>query len=40
MARVYHIPMDAAGQYDQAALQQAARFLVLVRIRLAPAVVG
>jgi deazaflavin-dependent oxidoreductase (nitroreductase family) len=40
MARVYHIPMDAAGQYDQAALQQAARFLVLMRIRLAPAVVG
>jgi hypothetical protein len=34
MARVYHIPRDAAGQYDQAALAEAARFLVLVRIQL------
>jgi hypothetical protein len=37
MARFYHVPLDANGQPDPDAVWQAARFVVLVRIQLAPA---
>jgi deazaflavin-dependent oxidoreductase (nitroreductase family) len=33
-AKWYHVPRDAAGQPDPAAVQQAAHFLVMVRIHL------
>jgi hypothetical protein len=36
MARIYHVPLDADGQPDADAVRQVARFVVLVRIRLAP----
>lgn len=36
MARIYHVALDADGQPDADAVRQAARFVVLVRIRLAP----
>jgi hypothetical protein len=34
MARAYHVPLDVDGQPDLNAVQQAAHFVVLVRIRL------
>lgn len=36
MARIYHVPLDADGQPDADAVWKVARFVVLVRIRLAP----
>lgn len=37
LARGYHVPLDEDGQPDPDAVRQAARFEVMVRIRLAPA---
>jgi len=36
MARIYHVPLDADGQPDADGVWKVARFVVLVRIRLAP----
>lgn len=36
MARIYHVSLDANGQPDVDAVRKVARFVVLVRIQLAP----